>query len=191
MPPKKLFLVRHGETSWALSGRHTGFTDIPLTDHGRKQAEVLGTALHSIPITLALVSPLARAKDTFALAHLPIQGTFCDDLKEWNYGDYEGLTSDEIKQKNPNWNLFTHGAPGGESISDIEKRADRVLKKVLEAKGDVALFSSAHILRCIAARWLQMPIEFGKHLTLQTASLSILGYEHENPALILWNKIIA
>ena len=191
MPPKKIYLIRHGETSWALSGRHTGRTDIPLTENGKKNAVALGLALHSIPLTLVLVSPLIRAKETFELAHLPIEGVLCDDLKEWNYGDYEGLTSKEIREKNPNWNVFKDGAPGGESVTDMTKRADRVLEMTLKAPGDVAIFSSAHILRCIAARWLKMPLDFGKHLVLQTSSISILGHEHGNPALLLWNKTIA
>ncbi|MES2198943.1 MAG: histidine phosphatase family protein [Chlamydiota bacterium] len=191
MPPKKIYLVRHGETEWALSGRHTGRTDIPLTENGKKKAALLGAALHSIPLTLILVSPLIRAKETFEIAHLPLEGTLCDDLKEWDYGDYEGLTSKEIHQKNPNWNVFKDGAPGGESIADMTKRADRVLERALQASGDVALFSSAHILRCIAARWLKMPLDFGKHLVLNTGSISILGHEHANPALLLWNNIVA
>ncbi len=191
MPPQKIYLVRHGETSWALSGRHTGRTDIPLTESGKKKALLLGEALRPIPLTLALVSPLIRAKETFDLSHLSIEGVLCDDLKEWDYGDYEGLTSKEIHEKNANWNVFTDGSPGGESVADMTKRADLVLKRALQASGDVALFSSAHILRCIAARWLKMPLDFGKHIVLHTGSLSILGYEHENPALLLWNNVIA
>ncbi len=191
MLPKKIYLIRHGETGWALSGRHTGRTDIPLTENGKKNAVALGLALQGIPLTLALVSPLIRARDTFDLAKIPIKGVICEDLKEWDYGDYEGLTSKEIREKNPTWNVFTNGAPGGESVADMTKRADRVLEMALKAPGDVALFSSAHILRCIAARWLKMPLDFGKHLVLQTSSISILGYEHGNPALLLWNKTIA
>lgn len=190
MGSKKIYLVRHGETTWALQGKHTGRSDIPLTENGKNQANVLGATLQSIPFELILVSPLIRAKETFDLAHLPTKGIICDDLKEWDYGDYEGLTSKEIKQKDPKWNVFTHGAPNGESVADIQKRADAVLQKAKEADGDVALFSSAHILRCIAARWLKMPIEFGKQLVLQTGSISILGEEHENPALLLWNKTV-
>ena len=188
MQSKKIYLVRHGETTWALEGRHTGRTDIPLTENGKKQAEVLGKALASVSFSLALVGPQSRAADTFKLANLSIQGTTDLNLQEWDYGDYEGLTSKEISLKNPGWNIFTQGAPGGEDPLHMKKRADAVIRKALENEGDVAIFSSAHTLRCIAARWLEADIDFGKRLTLQTGSLSILGYEHKNRCLLLWNK---
>lgn len=190
MPPKKIYLIRHGETSWALSGRHTGRTDIPLTEKGKKNALLLTPTLQTIPLALALVSPLIRAKETFDLLNLPVKSALCDDLKEWDYGDYEGLTSKEIHKENPDWNIFTHGAPNGESLDDMTKRADRVIEKANETPGDIALFSSGHILRCIAARWLKMPLDFGRHIALNTGSISILGSENEIPALLLWNNTV-
>lgn len=187
---KKIFLIRHGETEWSLNKRHTGFSDIPLTENGIKQASLLAKELQNVDLKKVWVSPLIRAKETFKLSNLPITPILDSDLKEWNYGDYEGITSEKIHETEPDWNIFTHGAPNGESIAEIETRALRMLDKTKNIDGDVAFFSSGHILRVIAAKWLEMPVEFGKHLFLQTASLSILGYEHENRALLLWNKVV-
>lgn len=188
MTTKKVVLIRHGETAWSLSGQHTGLTDIPLTDNGIKQAQLLSKALVSFSFSHAFVSPLQRAYKTFTLSGLTTPFTLDPLLVEWNYGDYEGMTSDAIHQKDPGWNIFINGAPNGESIDDIEKRASLVIEKVLSTEGDIAIFSSGHILRCIAAKWLGMPVDFGKHLCLQTASISILSYEHQFPTLCQWNS---
>lgn len=187
---QKIFLIRHGETEWSLKRRHTGFSDIPLTENGRKQASLLAKELQNVDFKKIWVSPLARAQETFTLSKLPLTPILDDDLKEWNYGDYEGITSKEIHEKVPDWNIFTHGAPNGESIAEIETRALRMLDKIKNIDGNLAFFSSGHILRVIAAKWLEMPVEFGKRLFLQTSSLSILGHEHENQALLLWNKVV-
>jgi probable phosphoglycerate mutase len=185
---QKIILVRHGETQWSLTGRHTGKTDIPLTETGVKQAEALSSLLQKMSIEKAFVSPLLRAKDTFRLCHLSLPHEVDPDLCEWDYGDYEGLTSKQIHETDPSWSIFTHGALNGESLSDIQKRADRMLAKARDFGKDVALFSSGHILRALAARWLTLPVSFGKHIVLNTASLSILGYERTTPALLLWNQ---
>lgn len=187
---QKIILVRHGETEWALNGRHTGHTDITLTDQGERQAKALTPLLKTFSFQQAFVSPLQRAKNTFHLSGLQTEFQLDNDLYEWDYGNYEGLTSPQILEKNPNWSIFTDGAPGGESTKDIELRADRILKKARQYSGDVAFFSSGHILRSIACRFLNLPIELGKHLVLSTASLSILGYDRKNPALLLWNRTL-
>ena len=186
---QKIAFVRHGETEWALTGRHTGRTDIRLTEKGIEQAKELSTLLKNYSFEKAFVSPLERAKHTFLLSKLSIKPIWDNDLLEWNYGDYEGLTSSEIHKKNPNWSIFTEGAPGGESIAQIEERADRILEKAKSCKGDVVFFSSGHILRSIACRWIKEPLSFGQHITLSTGSFSLLGYEHDTPAIILWNYI--
>ena len=183
----KIFLVRHGETEWSLSGQHTGRTDIPLTDKGKEEAIRLSPMLKKLQITKALVSPLKRAHETYNLANLNIEGDLDKDLEEWHYGDYEGLSSKEIAKTNPDWSLFIHGAPGGESLHDIELRTSRVLQKVHSIEGNVILFSSGHILRALTVRWLGLPLSFGRQLPLLTGSISILGYEHGLPALLLWN----
>lgn len=187
---QRIFLVRHGETIWSLSGQHTGRTDIPLTENGKRGAQILGSELKNLPFAKAFVSPLLRASDTFHLSGLSVPFIISDELKEWDYGEYEGLTSKEIRSNNPNWDLFSQGAPGGESIEAIQKRADAVLENARRVQGDVIFFSSGHILRSIAARWLNMPVSFGRHLFLQTCSISILGYEHNHSCIVLWNKTV-
>lgn len=183
----RIYLVRHGETEWTLTGQHTGKTDLPLTENGRAQAIQMGKILQEIPFQRAFVSPLLRAKETFALAKLSVKAEQEDDLVEWDYGEYEGLTTKQIHQQNPSWSIFIQGAPGGESLADIGARANRVLSKLKSFNGNVVVFSSGHFLRALGARWLDLPPSFGKYLILSTASLSILGYEHNNPALIQWN----
>lgn len=185
--PRRIFLIRHGETAWTLSRQHTGLKDIPLTPQGEKQAALLGKRLQKERFTHIFSSPLQRALRTCHLCDLrPILDP---DLVEWDYGAYEGLTSKEIAQKEPNWNLFTHPVPGGESLEEIGRRADRCLSKLKCLSGDIALFSSGHILRVLTARFLDLPPQEGMHWVLSTASLSILSYEHGNPALFLWNDI--
>jgi broad specificity phosphatase PhoE len=185
---QRLALVRHGETQWALLGKHTGRTDIPLTEKGIKQAQDLGVFLKTFCFEKAFVSPLQRAKKTFQLSGLNIPHEWDEDLYEWDYGDYEGLTSKEIRIQNPSWSLFDEGVPNGETPQEIEARADRILSKALQCSGDVVFFSSGHILRVIASRFLGLPSSFGKHLTLGTGSFSLLGYEHQNSVVQLWNS---
>ncbi len=185
---QKIAFVRHGETEWALNGRHTGRTDIPLTEKGERQAKELAFLLQDFRFEKAFVSPLQRAKNTFILSKLDVPVEWDPDLYEWDYGKYEGLTSDEIRKIDPSWSIFTKGAPGGESVSQIEERAERMLKKARECEGDVVFFSSGHILRSIACKFLGQPLALGKHLVLSTGSLSLLGYDREDPALLLWNR---
>lgn len=180
-----LYLVRHGETAWSKNGRHTGLTDLPLTEDGIQEAKDLGKRLKGHRFDKVFASPLKRALDTCTLAGFHPE--ISPDLVEWDYGDYEGLMHEEILKEDPHWNLFTKGAPGGESVADVALRADRILKIVQTYPGDVALFSSAHILRTIAARWLKLPPVDGKLLLLSTASVSVLGHERETPVIVSWN----
>jgi len=190
MSLQKIYLIRHGETAWSLSGQHTGLTDIALTERGKQQALSLKQPLQAIPFTKVFVSPLQRAKETYRIIDLKAPQETDDDLCEWNYGQYEGLTSLQIHKDHPKWGVFTHGCPGGEMPPDVAIRADRIIQKALAEEGNVAFFSSGHILRSIAARWIGQDVVFGKHLPLQTATLSILGYEHDNRAICLWNAPI-
>lgn len=184
----RLFLIRHGQTEWSLSGQHTGLTDIPLTQQGEKEAALLGKRLKQYSFTHVFCSPLQRASKTCALAgfsHAEVH----KNLVEWNYGEYEGMTSSEITKKNPNWNLFTCGTQNGESIDQISTRADRVLAQLDSIAGDVAIFSHGHFLRVLTARWLQLPAEGGKLFALFPSSLSILGFEKKDAVIILWNDL--
>ena len=183
-----IVLVRHGQTKWSLEGKHTGRTDIPLTEEGKRQAKAMAPFLQTLNIKKAFVSPLERAQTTFALSTEGMQSTLSEDLLEWNYGKYEGITLEQIHETQPGWSLFTDGAPGGESLEEIEKRAKRALLPALSSSETVALFSSGHILRSIVCSFLGLPITKGAHFVLSTASVSILGYEHEKPALYLWNQ---
>jgi probable phosphoglycerate mutase len=186
---QRIVFVRHGETEWALKGKHTGKTDIPLTEKGQQQAKAVSSLLENFCFEKAFVSPLQRAKNTFILSGLKVDHDLDPDLYEWDYGDYEGLTKEQICLQDANWSVFTKGAPGGESISQIEARADRMLKKAADCSHDVVFFSSAHILRAIACRFLKQPLPLGKHLILSTGSLSILGFDREDPAILLWNQV--
>lgn len=184
---QKLVLVRHGQTSWALEGKHTGLTDIPLTEKGILQAKSLIPLLAPFSFEKIFVSPLQRAKNTFLLSGIHQEYEIDADLCEWDYGDYEGLTTPQIQQQSSDWNIFKKGAPNGESVDQIQIRADRILKKATSYSGDVAFFASGHILRAISARFLNQPVSFGKHISLSTGSLSILGYERVSPVILLWN----
>ncbi|MCB1106835.1 MAG: histidine phosphatase family protein [Chlamydiia bacterium] len=179
--------MRHGETAWARDKKHTGLTDIPLTEQGESQAASLGKRLESLSFKHVFSSPLKRAYDTCSICGYNPQVD--KDLLEWDYGAYEGLTSAEIHETNPKWNIFTHGAPNGESTEAVVKRATRFLKKVERLEGKIAVFSSGHFSRVFATCWLKLPIENGRRFSLATASLSILGYEHGEGALKLWNDI--
>lgn len=185
---QKVYLIRHGETEWTQSKQHTGLTDIPLTDLGREQAKWLVSRLGGLKFKKVFCSPLIRAKETCEVAGLFDHAEIDEDLVEWDYGKYEGLTTPQIREQDPKWNIFTSGAPEGESIGDVSSRASRVISKVRSIQGDVALFSSGHFSRALGAKWIEMTITEGRHLLLSTASCSILSYERETPVIELWNQ---
>jgi probable phosphoglycerate mutase len=184
-----IYLARHGETIWSLTGQHTGVTDLPLTGRGERNAVRLGERLAGLIFAKVLTSPLQRAARTCELAGFGDVAEVDRDLVEWNYGDYEGLRSSEIHAKRPDWDLFRDGCPNGESPKQIGARADRVVNRVRAIKGNVLIFSSGHFLRVLAARWLGLEPAAGRYLMLSTASLSALSYEHgpSNPAIQFWN----
>lgn len=184
---REIYIVRHGETEWALNGKHTGLTDIPLTEKGEVQAASLGRRIEKIKFSHVLTSPLKRAKETCAICGF--DGVIDKDLLEWDYGAYEGMTSAEIHKTVPDWNIFTHGAPAGESIDTLTKRVERLIKKLEGLEGKIAIFSSGHISRALTMLWLQIPLVNGTRFPLFTASLSILSYEKNQRALKLWNDI--
>jgi broad specificity phosphatase PhoE len=182
----EVWLVRHAETEWSRTGKHTGRTDIPLTDKGREVARSLRPRLEGHAFALVLCSPLARARETAQLAGLECSG-LRDDLLEWDYGEYEGLTTPEIREQRPDWYLWRDGVPGGESPEDVAARCDRAIAEVRAVEGDVALVAHGHILRALGARWVDAPIALGGRLHLGTGSLSVLAYERENSVISRWN----
>ena len=184
-----IYLARHGETAWNLTGQHTGLTDLPLTPVGEGNAGKLGDALKSVTFTKVFSSPLRRAWRTCELAGFRSVAEMIHDLVEWNYGEYEGLRTVEIHKERPDWELFRDGCPGGESPQQVAARADRVVDLVRSVSGNVLLFSSRHLLRMLAARWTGIDTISAKSLMLSSASLSVLGYEtrFEQPAIRLWN----
>jgi broad specificity phosphatase PhoE len=186
-PEQKVYLLRHGETEWSLNGRHTGVTDVPLTENGRKLARQLQPILAEEKFVMVLSSPLQRARDTCELAGLGTLASVDRDLMEWNYGEYEGLTTDEIRQTRPDWSVFRDGCPGGESPLQVSVRADRIVSRVRTVDGNVALFSHGHILRVLAARWINLSAGYGENFLLDTATLNVLGYYRESPAFKIWN----
>jgi probable phosphoglycerate mutase len=186
-----IYIARHGETAWSLSGQHTGFTDLPLTERGERNARNLGERLKGLTFAKVFTSPLQRAKRTCELAGFGANAEVDGDLLEWNYGEYEGRRTAEILAERPGWQLFQDGCPGGESPQQIGARADRVVKRLRAIPGDVLLFSSGHFLRVLAARWLGLEAGAGKYFLLGTASLGTLAYEHNNlsePVMRLWNE---
>jgi probable phosphoglycerate mutase len=183
-----LTLVRHGDTEWSRGGRHTGWTDIPLVESGRRQATQLGGRLSGRTFSLVLSSPLSRAVETCRLAGFGDVMTTDPDLREWNYGDLEGLTSDQIRQSIPNWTIWSGPVPGGEGAEEVGRRADRVIAKALASGGDVAIFAHGHLLRVLAARWLGLAAVDGALFELGTATLSRLGWERERRVIELWNE---
>jgi len=185
----QLYLARHGETAWTVSRQHTGLTDLPLTERGERNAQRLGTRLAALHFARVWTSPLQRARRTCELAGYGAVAVADPDLVEWNYGDYEGKKTAEIRAANPNWDLFSDGCPGGERAGDVGARVDRVIARVRAVQGDALLFSSAHVLRVLTARWLGLPPTDGRLFALDTASLSILSYEHnfQEPIIRLWN----
>jgi len=184
-----IYLARHGETAWTVSGQHTGLTDLPLTPAGERNARQLGQRLKDLSFAAVFTSPLQRAVRTCELAGFGSVAKVDPDLVEWNYGQFEGLRSAEILAKSPNWDLFRDGCPGGESPAQIGARADRVVQRIRALQADVILFSSGHFLRVLAARWLGLEPAGWRYLLLSTASLSVLGYEHNlsEPVIRLWN----
>lgn len=180
-------LARHGQTEWSLDGRHTGTTDIPLTAEGREHARALAPRLKDWSFALVLSSPLTRALDTARLAGLGGAMSIREDLREWDYGSYEGVSTPDIHKTDPGWYLFTDGCPGGETPAQVGTRVDRVIAELRAADGPCAVFAHGHVLRVLAARWLGFdPAESGR-FALSTATLSVLGEEHHHPAVWLWN----
>jgi len=185
-----VYIARHGETAWSLSGQHTGRTDLPLTQSGERNAKRLGERLRGLTFEKVFTSPLQRASRTCALAGFGAVAEVDPDLVEWDYGEYEGRTSAEIHRERPTWDLFRDGCPGGESLAHVGKRADRVVQRIRAVAGNVLLFSSGHFIRVLTARWLALGAgSAGRHFLLSTASLSALGYEHSvcRPVIRLWN----
>jgi probable phosphoglycerate mutase len=188
-PLPLIYLARHGETAWSLSGQHTGLTDIPLTPRGEENARRLGLRLKGLTFARVFTSPLQRARRTAELAGFGDRAEVAADLVEWNYGDYEGKTTAQVHQERPDWQLFRDGCPGGESLADVVARADRAIVHLRAVASNVLVFSSGHISRVLAARWCALDGSAGKRLYLGTAALSILGYEHglSDPVIRLWN----
>jgi broad specificity phosphatase PhoE len=183
----EITVVRHGETEWSLAGRHTGKTDLPLTEAGRKRARELAPILAAHSFALVLTSPLRRARETCELAGFGDVAEICEDLHEWDYGDYEGLTTPEIRMRDPHWSLWRDGCPGGEKPAEVGARADRALDRLRSADGDALAFAHGHILRVLGARWIAMEPSAGARLALNPAGTSVLGFERENEVLRRWN----
>jgi broad specificity phosphatase PhoE len=183
----EVWLVRHGETEWSRDGRHTSTTDLPLTDEGRRVAERLRDRLHQETFSLVLTSPRQRARDTARLTgHAAAEVD--DDLAEWDYGELEGLTTPEIRETDPGWSIWQGAVPGGESAAQVTERLNRVVARCRSADGRVLLFGHGHALRALAARWLELTVAEGRHLRLDTATVSVLGWERETPVVLRWNS---
>lgn len=189
---RRVVIVRHGETEWSRTGQHTGSTDLPLTGAGRRKAALLAPALARFEFSHVLTSPLRRAVETCELAGLGGRGEPLDGLREWDYGDFEGVTTAEIHERSPDWNLFADGAPGGESPSEVAERADEVIasaRRILaDEAGDVALFGHGHFSVALCVRWIGLPIGYGRGFSLDTGSLSILGWHHSDAVIRLFNQ---
>ena len=187
---QKIVLIRHGETKWALEGRHTSFTDLPLTEKGREEAGLLQRALKNWQFKQVFSSPLKRARETCELAGVA-DGVIVDqDLTEWNYGRFEGLTTDQIQKEMPDWDLFEQGCPEGDSPMEVGERVDRIIQKIRAIDGDVAVFSHGHLSRVFATRWINLPIKDSHMFVLDTATLNVLGAYHDAPAIVTWNAKI-
>ncbi|MDB5077925.1 MAG: cobC1 [Chloroflexi bacterium] len=185
---QNVVFVRHGETEWSKSGKHTSITDVPLTDEGRRMSSLVGRALAGRHFTKVLSSPLSRALETCSIAGYGAQAEIRDDLLEMNYGIYEGLTTAEIRTSRPDWSVWTGPTPNGETPEQVGRRCDRVIAEVRSADGDVLIFAHGHNLRILGARWVDLPADGGRLLALATASISTVGYEREQPVLSLWNS---
>jgi probable phosphoglycerate mutase len=188
MMADRLILIRHGETEWSADGRHTGRTDITLTRHGRVQAVQLGEAIADETFAAVLTSPLSRAQDTIDLAGYGPVAVELADLVEWDYGDYEGTRTVDVRAEIPGWSVWTHPIHGGESVDEVGGRADRVIARTDEVEATVALAAHGHFLRILAARWLGLPAGAGRHLGLDTATVSELGHERDHPVIRRWNQ---
>jgi probable phosphoglycerate mutase len=184
----KLVVIRHGETEWSEEGRHTGRIDIPLDDHGREQARSLAGALATRSFSLVLVSPLSRATETCALAGFADRAVPTEDLLEWDYGDYDGRTTHDIRGERPGWTLWADGVPGGETAASVGRRADRVIERARAETGDTLCFAHGHILRVLAARWIGLPPMGGRMLALGACGIGELGWEREVPVIERWNE---
>lgn len=187
MTARQIWLVRHGDTEWTATGRHTSRTDVPLTERGREQARALGLVLDERDFALVRSSPLSRAVETCRLAGLGDTMETDDDLREWDYGDDEGRTTVEIRKERPGWTVWA-GSPGGEQLDEVGARARRVLERAASAAGDAALFSHGHYLRILGSCWLGLPAEGGRFFVLGTAAISVLGYERETRVIRHWNR---
>ena len=183
----EIFLVRHGQTEWSANGRHTSRTDLPLTEEGRTRARALGAELDGHKFALVLCSPLLRARETCELAGFGDVAVITGDLREWDYGEYEGLTTPQIREENPGWNLWRDGCPEGERPEDVAARADRALEQLRNADGDTAAFAHGHILRVSTARWLRMSAAEGARFALAAGSVGVLGYERDTEVIVSWN----
>jgi broad specificity phosphatase PhoE len=181
----EVWLLRHAATEWSRSGRHTGRTDVPLTDEGRERARALRERVAGHDFALVLSSPLSRARETAELVGLAPE--LRDDLLEFDYGDYEGITTAQIRETRPDWYLWRDGSPNGETPADVGRRVDRVIEEALRADGDVAIVAHGHVLRALAARWVEEPASFGGRLRLDTGSISVLGFEREVRVIARWN----
>ena len=181
-----VWLVRHGETAWSRDGRHTSTTEVPLTDVGIEAAREMGKRLAGRDFALVLTSPRARARKTAELAGFA-DAVVDDDLVEWDYGRYEGVTSVQIRESEPGWTVWTHAVPGGETAAEVSVRVDRVVARARGAEGDALLFGHGHALRALAARWLGQPVADGRLYRLDTATVSVLGYERDTPVVVRWN----
>jgi broad specificity phosphatase PhoE len=184
---QELWLVRHGETEWSRDGRHTSTTDLPLTEHGVEVARDLAPRLADIDFDQVLASPRQRARATAEIVGRP-DAEVDDDLVEWAYGDYEGVTTDTIRETVPQWSLWTHPTPGGETADEVSDRLDRVVARAREHAGRTLVFGHGHALRALTARWLGLPVEAGRHFRLDTSTLSVLGWERESAVLLRWNS---
>jgi broad specificity phosphatase PhoE len=184
----EVVLVRHGETEWTRTGKHTGRTDIPLTDRGREEARAVGLALGGRSFALVLTSPLARAAETCRLAGFGEEARQQRELMEWDYGDYEGRKTIDIRKEHPGWTLWRDGVPGGETAAQVAARVDRVVTELRAVQGDAAAFAHGHVLRVLVARWLGLDLGAGRLFALDPATISILGYERETPVIRMWNQ---
>lgn len=187
-----VYAARHGETEWSISGQHTGVSDLPMTEQGERDARKLGGRLRGLAFAKVFTSPLQRARRTCELAGFGAQAEILNELIEWNYGRYEGVRTPDIQRERPGWDLFRDGCPDGETAALVGARADRVIRTIRAIEGDVLLFSSAHFLRTLAARWLGLEPAGGRHFMLGTTALSAFGYEHNNlaePVIKLWNDV--
>lgn len=187
---QKVMVIRHGDTEWSLKGLHTSHTDLPLTENGRKEASLLSGPFKQYDFKAVFCSPLKRARETCQLAGGGDNVIIDNDLTEWDYGRFEGLTTEQIEKEMPNWDLFKDGCPGGESPEEVSTRVDRMIKKIQAIDGDVAVFSHGHLSRVFATRWINQPIQNSHMFVLDTATLNVLGAYHDDPAIVRWNAKI-